>query len=195
MVDDIRRRKLLVGAAVVGATTFTGCLHSSGGSGGDDGEGRPGGVDALPENGEEEYIGDVEQFESQGRNHVSYEVAYEQTPPLSGPHSEDWVNPGYYEEQQPAERLVHSLEHGAVVVYYDPEAITEEGRSDLQKRASTYTGTWTSFIAVPTPEESPEAPYTLTAWRHRLRLSEYDPDAVTAFLAEYLGRGPENAVR
>jgi len=193
MLDGIRRRKVLTGTAVLGSTAFTGCLHGGNGDGTD--ENGESGVKELPESGDEQYIRDVEEFESEGRDHVGYEVRYAQTPPLSGPHSEQWVESGYYEQTQPAERLVHSLEHGAVVVYYDPEEITDEGREDLQEKSRTYTGTWTSFIAVRSPEESPEAPYTLTAWQHRLRLSEYRPDAVRAFLAEYLGRGPENSVR
>jgi len=193
MADEIRRRGLLVGTAALGATAVTGCLHSSGGSGGNGG--RPGGVKALPQSGDQEYIQDVKEFENKGTNHISQEVAYEETPPLSGPHWSNWVEAGYYEQPQQPELLVHSLEHGAVVIYYDPDAITEEARSDLRERANTYTGNWTSVIVVPHPQENREAPYTLTAWRHRLRLSEYDPDAVTAFIAEYLGRGPENAVR
>jgi len=184
--------------------TVTGCLGSSddgtntesdddSNGENDDGSGsNP--PETLPERGDESYIQDVEQFESEGRDHVSGEVDYERTPPLSGPHHDEWVDPGYYEEPQPTEELVHSLEHGAVVVYYDPDAVTEEARSDLRQRANIHAGTWTSVIVVPS-QDSPEAPYTLTAWQHRLYLDEYDPDAVTAFLAEYLGRGPENAVR
>ena len=176
--------------------SVNGCLGSSDnspneGEGSDDGSGPP---ETLPESGDESYIQDVEQFESRGREHVNEEVDYERIPPLSGPHHGGVVDAGYYEQPQSTEELVHSLEHGAVVVYYDPDAITEEARSDLRERANVHTGTWTSVIVAPS-QDNPEAPYTLTAWRHRLRIDEYEPEAVTAFLAEYLGRGPENPVR
>ncbi|TSA55267.1 MAG: DUF3105 domain-containing protein, partial [Dehalococcoidia bacterium] len=38
-------------------------------------------------------------------------------------------------------------------------------------------------------------PFILTAWDKMLKLDKYDPRVVTAFLAEYLGRGPENPIR
>lgn len=211
MIDESTRQFLIgAGAGVAVSVSVTGCLGSSdesptaesddGSTGDDDGsnEGTDDGSDppeTLPERGDEQYIQDVEQFGSQGTEHVRGEVDYERIPPLSGPHHGGVVNAGYYEQRQSTEKLVHSLEHGAVVIYYDPDVITEEARSDLQQRASTHTGTWTSVIVVPSIQEEPDAPYTLTAWQHRLRLDEYDSDAVTAFLAEYLGRGPENSVR
>jgi hypothetical protein len=48
---------------------------------------------------------------------------------------------------------------------------------------------------VPNPADDPRAAYVLTAWRHRLTMDSYDEATVRAFLAEYLGRGPENPVR
>lgn len=206
MTDKIGRRKLIATAAVAGAS-LTGCIGSSGSQDGDPADGgTDGGTDggdaggasetgSLPESGDEQYIQEVKPFESEGREHVEEDVEYKRKPPLSGRHHDGWIEAGFYEERQPAEELVHSLEHGAVVVYYDPNALTGAAESDLRERASTHTGTWTSVIVVPSLRDDPETPYTLTAWRHRLRRSEYDPDAVTAFLAEYLGRGPENPVR
>lgn len=202
MVDEIGRRKLIATAAVATATV-TGCLGSSGSQDGDPADGGTDGGDdggasesgSLPERGDESYIQDVEQFESEGKEHVNEEVDYERVPPLSGRHSSGAVEAGFYEERQPPEQLVHSLEHGAVVIYYDPDSLSEAAESDLRERASAHTDPWASVIVVPSLRDDPESPYTLTAWRHRLRLSEYDPDAVTAFLAEYLGRGPENRVR
>jgi hypothetical protein len=191
MDDDSRgggwsRRRLLAGGAA--AVSLAGCL-GGGGSGG--------GLASLPNSGDGTYVGRVETFESAGAEHVSSgtEIDYERIPPLSGPHYGSTVEAGFYDERQPLGALVHTLEHGAVVIYYDPGALTDEARSDLEDRAATYTDPWASVVVVPSPTDDPAAAYTLTAWRRRLRLDEYDPDAVTAFLAEYLGRGPENPVR
>jgi len=196
MRDKLGRRRLLT---LTGAAVVTGCLggdsNGSDDTGGEGGDGDTGTLESLPERGDEEYIQDVEQFESQGREHVPGEVNYERTPPLSGSHSSRATSAGFYEEGRNLENLVHSLEHGAVIVYYDPDALTEDAESDLREWASNYTDPLASVIVVPSPNDEPEAPYTLTAWRHRLRLSEYDPDAVRAFIAEYLGRGPEHPVR
>ncbi|WP_284012998.1 DUF3105 domain-containing protein [Halobaculum litoreum] len=180
-----RRRALgVVGAAGVGA--LAGCL----GGGGDT-------VGSLPDRGDQQVIADVESFPNEGNQHVQRgtDVDYGTRPPTSGPHYSGTVSAGFYEEPQPMGDVVHTLEHGAVVAYYDPEAITEDARSNLRTWARSFTGTWRSFLAMPYPYDDPETPYTLTAWRHLLRLAEYDEAAVRAFCAEYLGRGPENPVR
>ena len=56
--------------------------------------------------------------------HVQTAVEYEMTPPAGGPHNPTWLNCGIYEEEVPNEYAVHSLEHGAVWVTYDPEQVS-----------------------------------------------------------------------
>ncbi len=50
-------------------------------------------------------------------------ILYEQVPPLGGWHrpAGAWQNCGFYNEYIENERGVHSLEHGAVWITYDPE--------------------------------------------------------------------------
>lgn len=61
--------------------------------------------------------------EDQGRQHVSAgevaQTAYKSNPPVSGPHLETWVKPGIYTEPQQEGELIHSLEHGYVVIHYN----------------------------------------------------------------------------
>ncbi|MFC6786566.1 DUF3105 domain-containing protein [Halobaculum halobium] len=179
-----RRRALgVVGAGAVAA--LGGCLGGGGGN------------TSLPERGNDELLADVETFPNQGNQHVERgtEVDYNTRPPTSGPHYSGVVGAGFYEEPQPMGDVVHTLEHGAIVAYYAPDALTDEAQSNLQAWANDHTGTWQSFLAMPYPYDEPETPYALTAWRHLLRMDEYDADAVEAFAAEYIGRGPENSVR
>ncbi|MFC7018356.1 MULTISPECIES: DUF3105 domain-containing protein [Haloarcula] len=152
---------------------------------------------SLDERGDSDLLAGVEAFPNQGTEHVERgtEVQYDQMPPLSGPHYTGTVDAGLYTDEQPLGDLVHTLEHGAVVVYYDPAALTNESRQSLESFASIHTGTWRSVVVVPNPDENPEADFVLTAWRHRLYLDRYDAETVHAFLSEYLGRGPENPVR
>ncbi|WP_348607287.1 DUF3105 domain-containing protein [Halobaculum rarum] len=180
-----RRRTLgVVGSGAIAA--LAGCLGGGGG-----------GETSLPENGDSELLADVESFPNQGNQHVQRgtEVDYSTRPPTSGPHYSGVIEAGFYEELQSMGDIVHTLEHGAIVAYYAPNALTDEARSNLQSWANDHTGTWKSFVAMPYPYDDPETPYTLTAWQHLLRMDEYDADVVRAFAAEYIGRGPENAVR
>ena len=61
----------------------------------------------------------VETFENTS-NHVEGVVDYPQTPPTGGEHNPAWLNCGVYDQPVPNENAVHSLEHGAIWVTYDP---------------------------------------------------------------------------
>lgn len=56
-----------------------------------------------------------------GRGHVPIgtKVDYNSNPPTSGKHYEDWVKSGVYSEPKDDRNLVHSLEHGYVVMSYN----------------------------------------------------------------------------
>ncbi|PSP86011.1 hypothetical protein BRC96_00275 [Halobacteriales archaeon QS_6_64_34] len=159
----------------------------------------PDGLEAaeLNESGDNATLSSVEQFPDEGAQHVSSDrnIDYAQSPPLSGPHYETPTEGGFYEEPQPAGNIVHALEHGAVVIYYDESAIDESARTSLREFAATHNGRWRSVIVVPNPNESAESDYVLTAWRHRMDMDSYDARTVFEFLSEFLGRGPENPVR
>jgi len=187
-----------VAAGVVGVVIAVGAVIyvtqlSGGGGGGTDGIESA----ALNDKGDSDRLSEVEQFPSEGRQHVSsgQELSYAQSPPLSGPHYSRAVEGGFYENSQPAGNIVHALEHGAVVIYYNESAMNESVRASLQAFADNHTGTWRSVIVVPQENESVEADYTLTAWRNRMYMDSYDAQTVYEFLSEFLGRGPENPVR
>ena len=156
-----------------------------------------GGSDGPREIPDDPLLADAESFPSEGANHVSSgsDIDYERIPPLSGPHYLQSAAPGFYEETPALGNLVHSLEHGYIVVYYDPDALTPEARADLENLTSTYTEQWQAVIAAPHPEDNPDAAYVLTAWQVRQDMDEYDPETVRAFLDAFRGRGPENPVR
>lgn len=56
-----------------------------------------------------------------GRDHVEAgkEVSYNSNPPTSGPHYADWIRSGVYKEPRDDRYLVHSLEHGYVIMSYN----------------------------------------------------------------------------
>lgn len=151
----------------------------------------------LPEHGDDTVVAQVETEQATSIEHVPKDTAidYSTVPPTGGRHYSSTVDAGVYDDTRPYGALVHSLEHGSVVVYYDPDHLTADARENLQSYANTYRDPWQSFVAVPNPQENPEAPYVLTAWEKRLTMEEYESATVRAFTAEYLGRGPENPVR
>ena len=200
--EDGRSTTVVYGAVAVVAVLIVAGLYLAffGGGGGGDVQGaEPTGIedDPLPDQGDQALLQGVEQFPSQGTDHVASgtQVDYSTNPPTSGPHYGSPAQPGFYTETPPLGNLVHSLEHGAVVIYYDPAALTPEAEASLRAFARNHQDSWAAVIVAPNPNENPESAYVLTAWRTMLRMDSYDAEVVRAFLAEYIGRGPEHPVR
>jgi putative peptide zinc metalloprotease protein len=62
----------------------------------------------------------VETFDVDARTHTTAPVAYPQSPPVGGRHAPIWQNCGFYAAPIPDENGVHSIEHGAVWITYQP---------------------------------------------------------------------------
>lgn len=62
-----------------------------------------------------------QKIEDLGREHVTTgtEVDYNSNPPTSGPHYTEWVRDGVYDAPRDDRNLVHSLEHGYVIISYN----------------------------------------------------------------------------
>ncbi len=135
----------------------------------------------------------VERSANQGGGHLSpgESIRYLGDPPTSGRHDLKWVDPGVYDTVQRREKLVHSLEHGMIVIYYDtPKAAAFE---TLKQWADLYGGAWSGLVLTRKPGLG--ASIVLTAWNRVLRLKTFDADAAAAFIDAYRGRGPEKTVR
>jgi uncharacterized protein DUF3105 len=79
--------------------------------------------------------------ESQDRAHIGTPGApptapplasYPSQPPASGPHNPTPLSAGQYADPPPVDQTLHSLEHGAVVIWYDPSALSSKELTDLQ---------------------------------------------------------------
>ncbi len=119
------------------------------------------------------------------------EIRYATPTPTSGLHSPFDVKPGFYREAQPAVRLVHSLEHGEVVIYYDQPG--KAALAYLRRWGAEFQEPFQGVVIVPLKGLGPKV--VLTAWRRRLDLNPFDPAAAAAFIDRYRGRGPERQVR
>jgi hypothetical protein len=146
----------------------------------------------LPAHGDVALLKAVQTIPDEGRDHIwpDHPAEYKSMPPASGPHFPDPTEPGFYTVRPAFGYLVHSLEHGSVVIYYDPSKLTKEAEASLKAFIKSQKGPEFGVIAVPDPDF--KYPLILTAWNKKLELDKYDPLVVRAFLAEYLGHGPES---
>ena len=135
----------------------------------------------------------VERTPNRGRQHVSpgTPMTYPDEFPTSGDHWPVWTQPGVYGELQPTPMLIHAMEHGNVVIYYETPG--DAAWDSMTAWADIYAGQWDGLVVTPRPGLGDDV--VLSAWTRNLRLDVWDPAAAAAFIDAYRGRGPENPVR
>jgi hypothetical protein len=123
-------------------------------------------------------------FPEQSRNHEDGEIEYEHDAPPGGAHSDAWQNCGIYDEPLAEEPVVHSLEHGAVWVAYQPdfpaqqvEMLRNIVRAELQAGIEP--------LVLLSPQPGLEAPIVATAWRVQLQLDDAADVRLPLFLQKY----------
>ena len=114
--------------------------------------------------------------------HTEGTVDYEQTPPAGGPHNPVWQNCGFYEKPVRDENAVHSLEHGAVWITYEPNLSQDEVERlrDLAQQ---------SYVLV-SPYPGLDSPIVATAWGKQLRLESAEDTDLERFVGAFR-QGPQ----
>ena len=111
--------------------------------------------------------------------------------PTSGIHHQVPTVPGFYETSRLPSQLVHAVEHGHIVIYYErpgPDVL-----ATLKQWVDLYSGQWDGIVVTPMPGLGKKV--VLTAWTKRLLLKRFDAPAAAAFIDRFRGRGPEKRVR
>lgn len=128
----------------------------------------------------------VQSFPNLQRDHTTQPVSYEQNPPVGGPHNPAWQNCGVYTQSITNDNAVHSLEHGAIWITYQPDLPDAE----IQKlqafaRESSYR------LLSPYPDLP--GPIMLSAWGYQLQLEQADDPRLKDFIEQYelSPQGPE----
>ncbi|CAN5546780.1 hypothetical protein BH24ACT21_BH24ACT21_07560 [soil metagenome] len=124
--------------------------------------------------------GGVEDIEvGEAGQHTEGEVNYDQTPPAGGEHNPDWQNAGFYSEPVTNENAVHTLEHGAVWITYNPDL--PQGQVDeLQQIANNRE----CVLVSPYPDLG--SPVVASAWGKQLDLEGAEDPALNRFIGTSL---------
>jgi len=123
-----------------------------------------------------------------GQKHVpAAEARYTVNPPAGGNHDPLPSPAGFYDlANAPSDaHLVHSLEHGFVVVWYRPEGVAEATVEGLRELARSHR--W--VIVVPRPP-LPTA-LAATAWHRRLLCPDGATGPIGSFVTAFRNQGPE----
>lgn len=127
----------------------------------------------------------------ENRNHVpdGTEIQYNSNPPAGGPHYGTTAHAGIYDKDKALADgyLVHSLEHGAVILWYR-ENLPKEDIEKLKKIFNETPGK-----SIMTPRKDLDVPVAVSSWGRVLKLQTIDEKQIKFFFETNYNRGPENA--
>ena len=124
-------------------------------------------------------IAGVVQFPRPSRGHeANLEIPFGELPPVGGNHDPAWQNCGIYDAPINTANAVHSLEHGAIWITYQPDLPAEQ----ISAIEDAIRGQ--NFLVVsPYPEQ--RSPIVLTGWGVQLELDSLDDDRFDDFIEAY----------
>jgi hypothetical protein len=113
-----------------------------------------------------------------GQLHTASHVDYLETPPVGGQHDPEWADctGSVYAVEIRPENAVHSLEHGAVWVTYDPALTSPDDVVTLTQLVDGRPG----LMLSPYPDQG--AVISLQAWNHQVQVSSAGDPRVVGFL-------------
>lgn len=111
-------------------------------------------------------------------------VAYDRFPPVGGPHDAEWAacNGVVYDVPVRNETMVHTLEHGAIWITYNPDSIGGE----LDTLKALVKGK--QYITL-SPYPGLDAKISLQAWAHQLKVDSASDERIQQFITA-LQRNP-----
>jgi hypothetical protein len=141
----------------------------------------------------------IAQHPDEGANHVNCTPVptYKTKPPSSGNHYPSWADFRTYDEPVPWGHLVHSLEHGAVVIVYNcpggcpdevaaAQAMIDALPVDVLCTAST------KRRVILAPDPTLDVRWAASAWTWTLRASCFDAAAFSDFAKAHYNHAREN---
>jgi len=105
-------------------------------------------------------------------------VAYDHSPPLGGPHDNAWAecNGTVYPNAVRTENMVHSLEHGAVWIAYNPDEIKGKALDTLKAKVEGQP------YMLMSPYPGLDKPISMQSWGHQLKLTSATDGRVDEFI-------------
>jgi hypothetical protein len=136
-----------------------------------------GSIQKTSSSGEQDHLGEGEK------------TTYEESPPTHGKHAGSALGAGVYEEplsDDPLEdntiyKAVHSLEHGAIVVWYD--GLEDDDVDELSRKY----GGEEKVIVTPFPQLRGDDHVAMTAWGRSVKCKEMSTDVIDSFIDVFRG--------
>ena len=119
---------------------------------------------------------------------------YNSNPPTSGIHYPIDLKPGFYTEniyEYPEGYLVHNLEHGYVIFWYNCSLLSDVDCTALKGQIQVVMDEKNNFKLIAYPWEKTDVPVVLTSWGRILPMQSFDRDVALDFYRRNLNKAPE----
>jgi hypothetical protein len=133
-----------------------------------------------------------EEIPNQGSVHITLgqeHPAYNSNPPTSGWHSgTGTAGSGIKDQPVPDELVLHSMEHGAAVIWYKDDL----PERDVERIKKAYNSAFGKKIML--PRKNLDVSVALTSWGRLLKLQSVDEIKIKEFIETNNDRAPEKAM-
>ena len=119
---------------------------------------------------------------------------YNSDPPASGPHYPEEAQAGFHETniyQYPAGYLVHNLEHGYIIFWYNCGLLDEAGCTNLKSQVKSVMDEFNNVKVIAYPWDSIDVPVAMTSWGRLLKMETFDAAQARTFYRTNLNKSPE----
>ncbi len=133
--------------------------------------------------------GNLQVLNDEGRGHLNPGDPipnYKSNPPTSGIHNPQWYPSGVYDNNVDVTQLIHSLEHGYVILYYN--GIPQDQINQLVNIQRS-----DSFKMIVAPYANMPYKIALVAWTRLQPCDGPNEQAIRSFTAQFRNQGPEQA--
>lgn len=123
---------------------------------------------------------------------------FNSNPPTSGQHYGQEFDAGFYEESDPEVQnefpegyLIHNLEHGYIIFWYNCDLLDEASCSNLKSQIMGVMNEFNNFKVIGFPYNSIDVPLAMTSWGRMQTFDTFNPDAASDFIRSNRNRAPE----
>ena len=125
---------------------------------------------------------------------------YPSDPPAGGVHYASELDAKFYQEgdltslpEYPEGSLVHNLEHGYVIFWYNCALLDEAGCTQLIDSIQQVMDEFNGVKLIAFPWKSLEVPVAMTSWGRLQRFETFNPSQARAFIKANRNRAPESS--
>lgn len=119
---------------------------------------------------------------------------YNSDPPTSGSHYPEELDAGFYETndyQYPSGYLVHNLEHGYIIFWYNCALLDDADCMEVKTQIKSVMDEVNNFKVIAYPWDTLDVPVAMTSWGRLQKMETFDAAQARAFYKTNLNNAPE----